>query len=96
MLWGNRYVPHKLLDFALFGEHLAISRMVDGVDVHIRLNTATIRRLLGIRAQATRLHLRWLNDRGYIRNLQLRRGRASFVCRLPSTYNWTGIVEKSA
>lgn len=96
MLYGSRYVPHKMLTISLFGEHPAVSRYSDGVYTHVRLHTSVLRRHMRISAQGARLHLKWLQERGFIRDLVLGHGRASFICRMPSTFNWTEASEPTA
>ena len=84
-----RYVPYKILSYALFARLDCISRYAAGLDTHVAIRSGAFGRRLKVRRDSLRDHLRWLEESGYIRDLVFEFGRASFLVRSPNTHNWS-------
>lgn len=81
---------------ALFGRQDWISRYNDGLDTQVQIQHGPLGRALHVQSERLREYLVWLLDKGYIRDLEMFRGRSVFTVRNPSTWNWHVVPEESA
>jgi hypothetical protein len=88
--------PFRVLCLALFGRHDWISRYNNGHEVHVSLQLGPLGRALRIPSERLRDYLEWLHERGYARELDLQRGRARLIVRIPDTFNWAVESEEPA
>ncbi len=87
--------PFRILAYALFARQDWVSRLQDGDELHVCLQNTGMRLALGIQSERFRSYLQWLQQRGYIRDLHLSRGRSEFAVRNAGTWNWCGESDDS-
>ena len=84
-----RYAPFKVLAYVQFARLDCISRFFDGLDATLYIKTGPLCRKLKLRTESLQSHLKWLQETGYIRDLDLSWGEARFRVRAPDTFNWS-------